>query len=310
MESVGADVIVEAKRERLSGDFFPLPTSGDNAFPILSRFDGDSAFYNMITSSRFIYLDAQEDRVAIQRLRAKQHIGGSSLPILVATQTWTGGDVIPGLPSIPVDDTGVFTDLEGMVRVPSQSMELDESHQKRIDDSLGQWVAKSKQGCIMSLLEGHPLLEEDGSIVDFPQRSGYIELQNAMILFVTLPLRPGNSARSYPNEWMEDGSILTWFLREYDWRSGGTDVAKKLLGTADSDNSQSTAILFARRGKGHFLCCGRCRIVESPTATSSSSVSSDATSTTRDGKLVKLFLLLQDWAKLHEMEDFRTLVDP
>jgi hypothetical protein len=160
------------------------------------------------------------------------------------------------------------------------------------------------------LLEGHSLLEEDGSIVDFPQRSGYIELQNAMILFVTLPLRPGNSARSYPNEWMEDGSILTWFLREYDWRSGGTDVAKKLLGTADFANSQSTAILFARRGKGHFLCCGRCRIVESPTATASSSVSSDATSTTRDGKLVKLFLLLQDWAKLHETEDFRTLVDP
>jgi len=142
--------------------------------------------------------------------------------------------------------------------------------------------------------------------VDFPQRSGYVELENAVVLFVTLPLRPGNSARSYPNEWLEDGSILSWFLRENEWKDGTAPIAKKLVGDEASDGS--IAILFARRGKGHFFCCGRCRVVESRPSGSNSVHS--GTSTTKDGKLVKLFLLLQDWMNLHAMHDFRELVRP
>ena len=101
--------------------------------------------------------------------------------------------------------------------------------------------------------------------------------------------------RSYPNEWLQQGRVLTWFLRQNDWKAGTSRLAQKLLATKTTtaassssssslsgDNEETNAlangdalpttfsasrggrdnnvILFVRMGKGHFLCCGRCLV--------------------------------------------------
>ena len=170
---------------------------------------------------------------------------------------------------------------------------------------IGTQVAKSKNGCLWALLDGHSMLENQGNgvIVDFPQRSGYVELHNAVVLFVTLPMTSGKHVkRNYPNEWLEDGTILSWFVRENDWIDGTSPIAQKmLLGLRNESSPQQQqqdeplVILFARRGKGQFICCGRCRVMESPKTT---------TSAKNDGNLVKLLLLLQDRTSLCSKDDF------
>ena len=149
------------------------------------------------------------------------------------------------------------------------------------------------------------MLENQGNgvIVDFPQRSGYVELHNAVVLFVTLPMTSGKHVkRNYPNEWLEDGTILSWFVRENDWIDGTSPIAQKmLLGRTESSPQQQQqdeplVILFARRGKGQFICCGRCCVMET------------TTSAKNDGNLVKLLLLLQDRTRLCSKDDFHELV--
>jgi hypothetical protein len=305
MQSVGATILLEEEPTASANDrekqFFPAPTA--NVIPLLGRFENDAAFDNMLVSVRFLFLDAAEDHHAVQRLRAKSHIGSSSSSkTLVATQTWNTRSSIPDIPTFASDSTGIYTDLQGATRVPSRSLEIDPRNLERFQKSIGTRVAKSKSGCVLSLLEGHSLLEDDNVVVDFPQRSGYVELQNAVILFVTLPMGAGNK-RSYPNEWLEDGSVLSWFLRENDWNNGQSCLAKKMM---DHDGAQ--VILFVRRGKGHFLNCGRCRVALGFNNADASNDSNVPATTTRDGKLVKLFLLLQDWVGLYPRAEFLELM--
>ncbi|KAL3919044.1 MAG: hypothetical protein SGILL_003953 [Bacillariaceae sp.] len=299
MQSAGATVILEdltiVDQDK---QFYPAPSS--NIAPLLGRFENDAAFGNVIVSARFLYLDATEEQHAIHRLRAKSHIGSSSdLSFLVATQTWNTRASIPEIPTFADDGSGVYTDLNGAKRVPSQTIEIDSANLERFHTMVGTRIAKSKNGCVLSLLADHPMLGDSNVIVDFPQRTGYVELRNAVVLFVTLPLRAGYK-RAYPNEWLEDGAILSWFLRENDWSNAESSLAKKLLGGDDTK-----VILFARRGKGHFLNCGQCRVAEGPNADGPASAS-----TTRDGKLVRLFLLLQDWTNLYSKDNFQQLVFP
>ncbi|KAL3907494.1 MAG: hypothetical protein SGILL_008851, partial [Bacillariaceae sp.] len=302
MQSVGATVVLgdddmSASAIEREQQFYPAPTS--NTSPLLGRFEKDAAFNSMLTSARFLFLDAVEDSHAVIRLRAKAHIGSfSSARTLVATQTWNARNQIPDIPTFANDGSGVYTDLQGSTRVPSRTLEIDDDNLEKFERSVGTRIAKSKSGCVLSLLQDHPSLEGENAVVDFPQRTGCVELSNAVILFVTLPMRSGNR-RSYPNEWLEDGSILSWFLRGNDWNDGTSRLAQKLM-----DSDRSHVILYVRRGKGHFLNCGKCRVALG----SENEGSNVPVTTTRHGKLVKLFLLLQDWVKLYSNAEFLELM--
>ena len=132
-----------------------------------------------------------------------------------------------------------------------------------------------------------------------------MEFKDAIILFVNMPNRPGKrQPRSYPNEFLEQGQILTWFLRESDWKQGASDLAKKLLADTLTEALQPV-ILFVRTGKGHFICCGRCRVAIA--GTGQNKPTKDDTST---WDLIKLYLMLQDWSKLLNCVDFHELVYP
>lgn len=142
----------------------------------------------------------------------------------------------------------------------------------------------------------------EGGKLDFQQRSGLIETENAFFLFVNMPQTPGRGQpRSFPNEWLENGQILTWFVRQNQWQSGTTSMAKKLLSTQDVE-SPAVVSLFVRVGKAAFLCCGRCRVVSLPT--------SNKADCQEEWNLVRLHLMLLDWQKLYKSHEFRELVTP
>ena len=193
-----------------------------------------------------------------------------------------------------------YTDREGIVRYPSHMISIDvDFFDQRMDSLIGAYVGKSKDRCVMPFLQ-----IPEGAKLDFQQRSGLIETENAFFLFVNMPQTPGRGQpRSFPNEWLEDGQILTWFIRQNQWQSGTTLMAKKLLATQE-DNTESPTIvsLFVRVGKAAFLCCGRCRVVSLPT--------SNKADGQEEWNLVRLHLMLLDWQKLNKSHEFRELVRP
>lgn len=197
-----------------------------------------------------------------------------------------------------MEGEGPYTDREGIVRYPSHLISVDlESFHTKMDNLLGCYVGKSKDRCVMPFLQ----IAEGGKL-DFPQRSGLIEMENAFFLFVNMPQSPGRGQpRSFPNEWLEDGQILTWFIRQNQWQSGTTPMAVKLLSTQDA-NSPTVVSLFVRVGKSAFLCCGRCRVVSLPT--------SNKANGQEEWNLVRLHLMLLDWHKLYKSHEFRDLVQP
>ncbi len=262
----------------------------------LGRMENDTAFKGFLTSWRFLPIHATET-IAIQRWNAKRLVGDSFL----VSQTWTSGDIPPTLPTSPSEDKyAPFVDLHGIRRVPSQTVGIDAT---KIDSMLGTWAAKSKERCVLNLVDSGEYdldeLSSDSSRLDFQARSGFVELANAVVLFVTLPTTDGRSqSRSYPNEWLEDGSILTWFIKEYDWQRGSSRLAEKMTdGTND-------VILYVRRGKGIFFCCGRCRVV-----TLDAENRKNLGSRSDQWSILKLYLLLQDFGRLQDFDDFRGLVN-
>jgi hypothetical protein len=314
-------VIVERLMELIGCHLYS--TSGDCNAPELGRWDDDKAFRNMIQSSRFLFLDCEIDRQAAQKLRAKKVVSGQE-NVLVATQTWKSGDEMPDLPSVPITDKDPYTDLDGNVQVPSSSLsvrQMDSHGKDCLAPFVGQWGAKSKQDCIRLLVElgyadDEPLPLHPDDQIDFPQRSGYAELKNAVVLFVTLPLRRDGRGgnRNYPNEWLEDGSIMSWFLRENEWQNGTSDLAKKLTSTEGSADKllDPLVLLFVRQGKKEFFFCGRCQVVHlQPTKAETNEEGSRfqiSSSRPTAAGIIKLFLLLKDWSKLQQLEDFNDLV--
>jgi len=110
----------------------------------------------------------------------------------------------------------------------------------------------------------------------------------------------------YPNEWLEDGKILTWYIRPKDWDGGNSDTAKLLLGHAgdsgdDSKPSGSSVVLFTRLGTGEFVCCGTC-MASAAAADSSGSGASNK-------KLVKLNVHLKDWETMKDKAAFTQLLE-
>ena len=101
------------------------------------------------------------------------------------------------------------------------------------------------------------------AILDYNQRSGFITFNDGLALFVNMPDPYSRSRKRilYPNEWLEDGRILTWFIRENDWEDGCSDTAKLLLeSNSDFMPTASSVVLFTRIGTGDFVCCGSCTV--------------------------------------------------
>jgi len=283
-------LLLEKAMDSIQARLFAEPTLQ------VGRWLEDTAFSRAIQSWRFLFLDP-ENGVAIRRLQAKRTIGDN---VYVVSQSWRTNNVPPPEPSVPTED-GPYTDASGIFKIPSKLVYLQE-HENQVltvvNQYLGTRLAKTKDRCVATLLRAVPAVAEQlesGARLDFPQRSGYVEFADACILFVNMPMRPwARKARSYPNEWLEDGQILTWFLRENEWKTGSTPFAKKLL------DSACPVFLFVRVGKGHFLCCGRCRVVQDVSNAKNK----------KNWDLVKLYLTLLDWKDLSGSPEFLELVNP
>jgi prolyl-tRNA editing enzyme YbaK/EbsC (Cys-tRNA(Pro) deacylase) len=259
--------------------------------PKLGRWDNDTAFADALKSWKFIVLNQKEDYTAIQRLNAKRVVG----PSFVVTQSWITGSEMPNEPDVPVDENEPYRDVYGVTRVPSHTVSIpDDSKDTLLDPLIGLRIAKSKDDCLSEVLKGHKILQQPGYKLDFPQRSGCIEFENSVALFVTMPLRTGQP-RKYPNEWMQEGSMLSWFIHDHEWGDGDSRLAKKM--TYADGTSEPTVILFVRRGKEPFLCCGRCHV--DPLGYGEKETI---------GNIVMLHLVLRDWDKLRSFPEFQQLL--
>jgi len=288
LDAAVTPVIAERLLSKVSATF--------NDRPQLGRWKDDTSFSDCITSWRFILVESNDER-ALKKVKAQRIVGSQ----WVVTQSWITGDESPKQPSMPIHGEGPYTDASGTLRIPSQttSIRTDPDKFGRIVNGLvGQLVGRSKDDCVNYFLADEATLPE-GSRLDFPQRSGYVEFDDAVVLFVNMPDKTGQGQpRSYPNEWLDNGKTLTWFLRESDWKGGTTRLSQKLMPQGDND---AFVVLFVRMGKGKFLCCGRCRVAEKN--------KDDDSSESREWDLVELHLHLLDWDALQESPDFRQLVE-
>jgi prolyl-tRNA editing enzyme YbaK/EbsC (Cys-tRNA(Pro) deacylase) len=267
--------------------------------PSIGRWKDDSSFTGCISSMRFLFLDQNSAPSAIRKLSAKRVIGS---PYIVS-QFWSTGSEPPQLPTVPSEaNNGQYTGTDGIIRVPSLIISLEESI---INNLVGEHVGKSKERCLSMLLTGQAALPA-GAKLEFPQRSGYVEFMNAVALFVNMPASPGRgNPRSYPNEWLDDGRTLTWFLRESDWKQGTSPLAKKLGYDTVSGPQPSFVVLFVRSKEVHFICCGRCRVESDKSfVTDTFGETDEETSSTQDWDLVQLNLKLLDYDVLTTKEEF------
>ena len=96
--------------------------------------------------------------------------------------------------------------------------------------------------------------------VEFNPRSGLVECEDAVVLFVNVDRL--TAATRYPNAWADEGRRLSFFVRGPQWRGGTTELAQRLLGRVPGH----AVLLFARNGRRRhapFVFCGRC-VVEPP----------------------------------------------
>ena len=276
-----------------------------SSLPHIERWDGDSSFDKSVRSLRFIFLPPESDNM-IRRLHAKQIVGSA----WIATQDWSVGQKPPSeLTASSIDcvnDDGPYTDAAGIRRVPSRMIPLQSSNSKsgRWEMLIGQRAGRSKDKCLDLLLDVEASLEK-GAKIDYPQRSGYVEFEDGVALFVNNPDKSGiGRPRSYPNEWVEDGKYLTWFLRSRDWLDGRTDLAKKLISSPGS----STVALFVRMLNGQFLSCGRCRVSLYDEKTENEDTGDARIPSSAKWGLVQLNLELVDHEALSSCDDFRDLI--
>lgn len=277
--------------------------------PVLARWKGDNVFSKILTSYKFLFLEPGSDFHVIKKLKAKAVISG--YPLLVVTQTWTTAQDAPNLPSVPDNDTeGPYTDVYGVLQVPSTTVRIrpptstEEEQNAFVTSLVGQRSGKSKEKCLLTLLAAalneDPTILPDDSRLLYPPRSGYIEFEDGVVLFVNMPEKAagGGQPRSFPNEWLEDGKVLTWFVRDFEWESGTTEFAKKL------QDPDSLVVLFVRvMNKNYFLCCGPCQVQEAE-------VKTEIVSKEKQDRwdLVQLDLKPLEWETLNTTTDFLSLV--
>jgi 3'-5' exonuclease len=351
LDAVVAPVLVERLMTLITCQIF----YHEQNHPKLGRNENDKAFRQAIMSWRFCLFSQIKDSRAILRLRAtnicvdndKQNDNDDDeYEWHLVSQKWITAEPPPKRPLVPrtsenamrkrTNNNELFTDEDGKLRVSSKLVAIfnnNDEDRATITDSIlktmvGQRVGKSKEACVAVLIQQAALASSssssssrntafpDGALVDFPQRSGYIELADTVLLFVNMQTVKNRQrrARSYPNDVLDNGQVLTWFLRENDWKNGRSSLAQKLTSpptvldtdAATTTNASSTpplAILFLRLDKGHFLCCGRCCV----TAKTEPGVEETA----EWGSLVQLYLNLLDWNTLIDTSsDFVELVHP
>ncbi len=280
--------------------------------PRLSRWQGDDALASCINSCRFMFLDS-EDPIAIRKLRAKKIVGNR----LVMTQSWITGRVAPNSPTTPVNDAP-FIDVNGATRMPTRAVSIRNPITKSIlCNIIGKSIAKSKERCLQTILRGIDALPQ-GSSLEFPQRSGYVEFKDGVALFVNMPDKHSQSRpQTYPNVWLDNGRILTWYLREHEWGRGESKLAKKLQCSSTLKGQQNVAaeeslvVLFVRSGKDPYLCCGLCAVIvpdatESLTTTAAPGVTD--TMIINGWDLMQLNLHLLDSNSLSESDAFQRMV--
>ena len=289
LDAIVTPVLVEKLLHSLRATFFDKPKLG--------RWADDSKFATLISSSRFFFLDVDTDVDTIRKMNAKRVVGEQ----FIVTQNWITGEKSPQTPSLPVDGSnGPYTDRRGILRYPSKLVSFTDRKALHVvmDGLVGQLVGRSKDRCVAPFVVGRI---PEGSQLDFPPRAGYIETQDIVFLFINMPSFPGRGQpRSYPNEWLEDGRYLTWFMRKNDWSGGTSDIAQKLQNTCKGNDS-TVVFLFVRVGKAPFLCCGRCRV---------DPVDREDFGEGERHTLVKFKLHLLDWQGLHQCQHFRDLVNP
>jgi hypothetical protein len=114
--------------------------------------------------------------------------------------------------------------------------------------------------------------------------------------------------RGYPNEWLDDGKYMTWYLRKSDWNDGTSYLAHKLIqSNQEESESPSVPVLFVRMAKGIFLCCGRCRAIVDKTEVPQDETMEDVHKT-GDWGLVQVRLQLLDREKLQSSDEFVSMV--
>jgi prolyl-tRNA editing enzyme YbaK/EbsC (Cys-tRNA(Pro) deacylase) len=257
------------------------------------RMDDDTSFSKTIVSVRFMFLE-NDDPVSVRKLKAKKIV----TDLYVVTQSWAMGAEEPRLPSLPLyGDEGPYTDVTGILRVPSVMVHLAKHRStSSIKELVGKRLGKSKDSCLDALLLGNDDLPE-GAKLEYHQRSGYVEFADGVALFVNMPVRHGESPqRGYPNAWLDEGRYMTWFLRENEWNHGASLLAKKLLGHTEA----GTTVLFVRMGRGDFLCCGCCAVTQREE-------SEKAEEDVKDWGLVELCLELLDWRSLQRSPLFTSM---
>ena len=294
LDAAVTPIMVEKMISDLEASFF-----GDK--PYLGRWESDMSFKTAISSLRFVFIHTIDPNVQ-RKLKAKQVVGDP----MIVSQSWITGDVPPKLPMLPESDSdGTYTDVHGIVQIPSVSVTIRSNHIGDVIDSMiGKKVGTSKDMCVSNFLH-RPTSFPDGARLEYPQRSGFVEFKDGVVLFVNMQSATGNrfKSKSYPNEWLLDGKILTWFLRENDWQRGETPLAKKLL----ADPSSVFVTLFVRMGRaGEFVCCGRCRVQDTDEINGYRSLPDSPDS----WSLIKLNLMLLDWKKLQSSAHFQSLLSP
>ncbi|GKY93950.1 hypothetical protein MPSEU_000361900 [Mayamaea pseudoterrestris] len=267
--------------------------------PKVGRWNDDTSFTGCVSSLRFLFLDPNTDMIAVKKLNAKRVIGSS----YIVSQFWPTGNEPPPLPTIPTEaNNGQYTGTDGILRVPSRIVSLELA---AVNSMIGSHVGRSKERCLSMLLVGEAVLPA-GAKLEFPQRSGFVEFTNAVALFVNLPASPGRgSPRSYPNEWLDNGRTLTWFLRESDWKRGTSPLAKKLCDDVSETHASSFVVLFVRSRDGNFVCCGHCQVARNESVDiEAAEESDDEIASSRDWDLVQLQLNLLDYDALMTKQEF------
>jgi len=252
------------------------------------------------TSWRFQTLDSDQ-RDAIRLLKARRIVSDSFIVI----QSWPSGNDVPAAPSVPKEGSGLpYTDLNGIKRLPSHFVKIgsdDKGQRAAWEDMVGEKIGKTKGKCL-DLLALHSITE--GTRLEYNPRSGFVPFQDGIALFVNMPSsdRPLR-VMPYPNEWLDKGQILTWYIRPKDWKNGQSDTAN-LLGFGESDiSSTSITALFVRCGNSDFIFCGVCTASLPPETEDNSMATGEF-----NKKLVKLYIRLNDWNSTKYSTVMRDLV--
>ena len=306
LDAAVSPLLLEKSLQMAEAGIITEDESRSSSFLQLGRWEDDTMFTGAVMSWRFFVLDTSNDPgAAIRKLKAKRIVGDA----YVVTQRWHTGGSLPMRPSIPSKSgEGPYTDTNGVFRIPSMLVRITAGRDAAtlVDHLIGERTGRSKEKCVDSLLTGEAALPDKAKI-EFHQRSGYVEFADGVALFVNMPDK--TYKRGYPNEWLDDGQFMTWYLRSSEWNNGASTLAQKLLQACDDVGGQAppVPVLFVRMAKGVFLCCGRCRAVPSGTHEPEDETA-QGVNKVGDWGLIQLQLELLDREKLQRSEDFVNMV--